>query len=159
MLNSRSINRILISVSLCSVIVVRKYVLILFNAENERSHWAVLTASVKLICNNFFSVGNTASSGIISLYTSMTDSILSFCWGPSNVLLANRHSVADLYRDYKTMPRWPSVKDLEKYLMMSLQACTDFIIPMFVELNLRPISVEVNQLLESKYSVSRIGYC
>ena len=35
----------------------------------------------------------------------------------------------------------------------------DFIIPMFVELNLRLSRWEVNQLLESKYSVSRIGYC
>lgn len=46
---------------------VLKYVLIRFNAENDLSHVAVLTTIVKAICSTFFNVGKAASRGKIIL--------------------------------------------------------------------------------------------
>ena len=52
LLISRSIDKIAMLVSRCSVMV-----LLLGCSENERSHWALLTANVKLIIKNFSRLG------------------------------------------------------------------------------------------------------
>ena len=60
---SHSMDKREMSASRWSVIVVLKCVFILAKAENDHSHWAVLTTMVSAILKILFSVGKAVCSG------------------------------------------------------------------------------------------------
>ena len=62
------------------------------NAENDRSHSAVLTAIVRVICSSLTNVGKASFNKQTSLSTSFMLSISLFC----KVRLASVHSIFSL---------------------------------------------------------------
>ena len=135
---SYSIDKTVISLSRCSDIVVRKWVLIRFNAENDLSHWAVLTTVVNAICNKLFNVGKAAPSGKTILKAFNTESISL----PCKTLLASEHSLVSRECPIHKIMQASGFRQAmsRNFCEFGLQACKAFMCSRFTLENLRSIS-------------------